>query len=324
MISGTGNDLESILNLACIKYTGFPLPTSALTRNNWKYEWGQPPANFFEGGEHGWKYAKWSPDPYFNPLHLHYPANDLVHQIQRKHINEELRFYAGDLHKDWRGQRQYPAAKAMADAVKKLLPYTLPSDSVSVSITLSDRQRRISSILCESRTLGWVRHADERIMRNKVYREGWSPFENVLTAKGTIRKNPEAIIKVYIIRMIQVCCSMYDETAYIVEPPPKDFPQLPLSHRLTYFNCGCKYEHPPPAALRIHDQKSWSWMNEGYNVEWATWRSGRRTAWDVIKNSDAVQGDRLEPEDYVRIFNRESINIEKLLEKKITDNFVAG
>ena len=213
----------------------------------------------------------------------------------------------------------------MADAVKKLLPYTLPSDSVSVSITLSDRQRRISSKLCEKKTFADVRRMDERIMKNKVYREGWSPFENVLTAKGTIRKNPEAIIKVYIIRMIQVSCSMYDETAYVVEPPPKGWPDCPLSHRLTYFNCGHRYAPDlyGKSGRPNRSNRSWIWMGERYNVEWATWRSGQRTAWDVIKNSDAVQGDRLEPEDYVRIFNRESINTEKLLEKKITDNFVA-
>ena len=83
-------DIQTLLNLACIKYTGYPLPAVGRGDNNWKFEYIAPPVVppvFLKWCK---KRAVWSPHPYFNPLHLYYPSNDFVVSVCRKLIAGEI------------------------------------------------------------------------------------------------------------------------------------------------------------------------------------------------------------------------------------------
>ena len=89
------NDTLTLLNLACIKYTGFSLPVSEFDANNWRYELDWSTTGYWTtGGGRGnpSKKAVWSPHPYFNPLHLYYPSNDFGARVMRRLIVEEIDF----------------------------------------------------------------------------------------------------------------------------------------------------------------------------------------------------------------------------------------
>tara|TARA_R110001592_G_scaffold109172_2_gene304617 strand:+ start:27 stop:956 length:930 start_codon:yes stop_codon:yes gene_type:complete len=101
------NDTLTLLNLACIKYTGFSLPVSEFDANNWRYELDWSTTGYWTtGGGRGnpSKKAVWSPHPYFNPLHLYYPSNDFGARVMRRLIVEEIDFI---LHARKRLEKQF-------------------------------------------------------------------------------------------------------------------------------------------------------------------------------------------------------------------------
>tara|TARA_R100001369_G_scaffold23668_1_gene43535 strand:- start:1106 stop:2146 length:1041 start_codon:yes stop_codon:yes gene_type:complete len=95
MVASKQNDILTLLNLACIKHTGCSLPVSEGCANNWKYEleWKE---EYFSDGEvqRRWrkKKAKWSPHPYFNPIHLYYPSYDFGARVLRSLLVAEFDF----------------------------------------------------------------------------------------------------------------------------------------------------------------------------------------------------------------------------------------
>jgi hypothetical protein len=74
------SDIITLLDLACIKYTGIPLPRSATEDNNWRY---------ILYDNHN-KRAVFHPCPNFNPLAEWRPPADFIHQVLRKNLVREL------------------------------------------------------------------------------------------------------------------------------------------------------------------------------------------------------------------------------------------
>lgn len=90
MVASNQNDILTLLNLACIKYTGCPLPVSEFSANNWKYELDEKWCDV--AGSILTKKAKWSPHPYFNPIHLYYPSYDFGARVLRSLVVAEIDF----------------------------------------------------------------------------------------------------------------------------------------------------------------------------------------------------------------------------------------
>ena len=79
------NDILTLLNLACYKHTGCLLPVNDCGGNNWKWVAPWHP-------QLGFRKAKWSPHPYFNPLHLYYPSYDFGARVLRSLVVGEINF----------------------------------------------------------------------------------------------------------------------------------------------------------------------------------------------------------------------------------------
>jgi len=86
------NDILTLLNLACYKHTGCLLPINDYGGNNWKYELEFMPNPCDDEYGKDIKKAKWSPHPYFNPLHLYYPSYDFGARVLRSLVVSEINF----------------------------------------------------------------------------------------------------------------------------------------------------------------------------------------------------------------------------------------
>ena len=89
------NSIITILNLACIKHTGCPLPSSLLG-TDWKYiedDCFQPRPTCPQRK----RFAVWDPSPYSYPLKEVMPTDDPEHKILRNIVVDELKEIAANL-----------------------------------------------------------------------------------------------------------------------------------------------------------------------------------------------------------------------------------
>ena len=206
MPKGTDNAL-TLLNLACIKYTGHPLPVSDFDANNWKHT--------------KTKKAIWSPHPYFNPLHLYYPSNDFGAQIMRRLVCEEIRYLKDGIIK----------IKQQIQKLFNPFNYKGASDTPSVSIHFgwNSRQEQLKDLFSvytkdnSKHTIGKdyrsqqqynlfdhrIVEIDSRILRNKI-KNFFGEFKDVYTQKGDLRKKKQTAYDIYETLQLGLgmsCCS---------------------------------------------------------------------------------------------------------------------
>ena len=87
------SDIQTLLNLACIKHTGKSLPKSSQSFSNWKFKCDP---------ETGKKTAVWSPSPYCDPLREHSPHEDPEQRIAGQQVIDELNYIFKGAAKDKR------------------------------------------------------------------------------------------------------------------------------------------------------------------------------------------------------------------------------
>ena len=208
------SDTLTLLNLACIKYTGFSLPISEFGGDNWKYEvaldeYVDEPN--FNPPDHP-KYAKWSPHPFFNPLHLYYPSYDFGIRVLRSQIVDEIKF----IKSNW--------AKQNHDATKsEFNPYGYKQVIVVVKLGYNSIPSKVGRLFLEDleeflghspneypkffNTQKSVSHhnrtrvLDEEIMRRKHKRY------DIWTKKGDLRKHKDTAKIIYELYYLMISMS---------------------------------------------------------------------------------------------------------------------
>ena len=295
------NDPLTLLNLACLKHTGCLLPISDFGGNNWKYEWGQPPAKFFEGGTHGWKYAKWSPHPYFNPLHLYYPSDDFGVRVLRSLIVDEIKFC-----KD-------PTTITTKEAVKSMgNPYGYKGVKVVLQLDYSSRPSKINRLFLVDREphdyphFGgqWAqknetaihhpatRALDEGIFRRKMVEprndsHNYKYKYDIWTAKAALRKKKDTVDTIYLLKQLAIGMSNTSDSLYFVG-----------------YHCF------------------WSDIRREINGNYNTveWRFKGKTYHEWIAPILKAE-PQLTPEDYIRIYNPQSIDRQEKINQALITNF---
>jgi len=133
------SDIITLLDLACIKYTGIPLPRSATENNNWRYRFEFIPSPRDDEYGKNIKIAVFHPCPNFNPLAEWRPPADFIHQVLRQNLCREL-------NEVW--NRKEIMLKELEVFRKK---WKLHPDAVSVSCLqfprqgITDRERKLHS-----------------------------------------------------------------------------------------------------------------------------------------------------------------------------------
>jgi len=343
------DDVETLLNLACIKYTGVPLPTSSIGQgSNWTWEplyveWcddgedeGGYPHPYAGCNKLSWaewkklstpeiqthvgtmdkprffgntrRAALWRPNPYFNPLALHYPANDFAHQVQRQFLNEEFMFYASCK----KAERMITELEYKLEAVVR--PF-LPYGQGRVSVSASTRQRAICFML-EDKENFWIRDKEVGMMKWKAvrsHRSGWNPFENLITKNCNLRKSKRSAICVYQLNLIKIGCSFQlPPCIYVSAGDCCDRPlwvanlesnydisrgMFPDETRVGDGVVAPAHVNYKPAETRV------GWVFDG----WKDFRYRGKTSWEIVSlESEAFckAKDTLSQEDCIRIFNR--------------------
>lgn len=306
--SGMATDTLTLLNLACIKYTGCPLPSSGGSGNNWKYdlaldEYVDEPT--FNPPDHP-KYAKWSPHPYFNPLHLYYPSYDFGVRVLRSLLVDEIRFCKN------------PIDNPNRELIKSLAnPFGVKGVSVKIQLDFHSPAAKIGRMFHPDREphkypyfpeYGDVRRTEARhhptteqldlgIMRRKLRKqEGewnighWTGGDwkyDIWTAKGNLRKKKETAEIIYNLKYLAIGMSYTADIYWF-----KDF----------HTNW-----HNIQTQLR----------RTAYTPEW-TYAGKNFQQW--IKPI-VDKEPQLEPEDWVRIFTPEKINKQEKINKALIANF---
>ena len=208
------NDTLTLLNLACIKYTGCSLPISDYTGNNWKYiEFEDFSLKKLEQSKS--RKGVWSPHPYFNPLHLYYPSYDFGARVLRSLIVEEIDFikhgeqrmrdimkkqlnpygYRGaqyDIHNGVRKYREpirFACSFEYGSQPAKLQQLFLKDVFYTTGCNDGYPQKPRGRY-----TPDWNKHAertiklDKKIFRDKCNRIRWREKFDIFTKKGDLRK----------------------------------------------------------------------------------------------------------------------------------------
>lgn len=285
MPRGTDNTL-TLLNLACIKYTGHPLPVSDFDANNWKHTKDKPKV-----GET--KKAIWSPHPYFNPIHLYYPSNDFGAQIMRRLVCAEIHYLKDGIVK-------------IKEQVKKLFnPFNYKGKFDTPNISLyfgynsrQDQLRNLFSVYTTDNskpTTGTyfkyhynqfdhrIVEIDSRILRNKI-RDFFGEFKDVYTQKGDLRKKKQTAYDIYETLQLGLgmsCCS--EETFFAGYSP----------------------------------------VGEGFRRDLREWGYGKfpeigytNLIAPIFQNSETLSAD-----DFVCIYNPSSINKQEKINQALIANF---
>ena len=316
MVASKQNDILTLLNLACIKYTGCPLPVSEGCANNWKKPklWT------------GVRRAVWSPHPYFNPIHLYYPSYDFGARVLRSLVVAEIDFILN-------GER-----KLREQILKLSNPFNYPNnrkqigcgttiggfpdlgsgmgsreykdDVITFSVCFSSPSWQqggkaktikkkfledyIPSINSFPQTKEgrntWNKHhprtiaMDREILKNKCNRIRWRDRLDIWTKKGRLRKSDNIVEDIYDARMLAIGCSSTSEYLYFV---------------------GYKVTHPQVSESLMY----WRWKGFSYHQI-------------LIQERQVIDTTPLTPEDYVGIFGekKEGQRKEKI-DKALIANF---
>jgi hypothetical protein len=300
---GRANDPLTLLNLACIKYTGHSLPTSDGSFSNWKYsvaldEYVDEPT--FNPPDHP-KYARWSPHPYFNPLHLYYPSYDFGVRVLRSLLVDEIRFCKN------------PIDNTNRELIKSLAnPFGVEGVSVKITLDFNSLPAKIGRMFHPDRephqypyfpNYGHnrgtqVKHhpttevLDEQILRSKLKTTSppsWEWKYDIWTAKGMLRKKKETAEIIYNLKYLAIGMSYSADTYWFKN-----------------YNCswyGILVQLKPNW---LAHQSEWTYAGKNY-YEWIK---------PIIDKEP-----QLEPEDWVRIFTPDKINKQEKINKTLIANF---
>lgn len=285
------NDPLTLLNLACIKYTGCPLPTGEFGGNNWKYElaldeYVDEPN--FNPPDHP-KYAKWSPHPYFNPLHLYYPSYDFAARVLRSQIVDEIKFLKSDWTTSSHSTKSEfnPYGYKQVIVVVKLGYNSIPSkiarlfleDLPNTGCHEYPRFLEHNGKLCHHHR---TRALDETIMRRKNKRY------DIWTKKGDLRKHKDTAKIIYELYYLMISMSF---TGYLL-----------------YFH---EYHADWDDVLRqirggVWHIQPWRYRGKNYQ-EWVK---------PMLANEPKLTTD-----DFIQIYNPQSIDKQEKINRALITNF---
>lgn len=282
-------DIQTLLNLACIKYTGHPLPALSYGDNNWKFEYDAAPVVPRSLYHLCRKRAVWAPHPYFNPLHLYYPSNDFTVSVCRKLIVGELEHREKILTGYYLKQARLQLMKTLNQYGGNYYPtLEIPNKSKTVYT-----EKSVKSIDCD-------------ILSNKLRKfKGSDTFTQCLD----VRKTQQAIENLYIMKLLAIGMSASCHKAKVlIRFGDSNYPIY------IHFDCGT-----------IADKLFYPWIH-GHPATQQNWsvsyRAGRRmTRFDIYKKYRGKEEDPLTPEDYVRIYNNKISYKNNYIEKKLIENF---
>ena len=293
MVASKQNDVLTLLNLACLKHTGCLLPVSDFTSNNWKYR--------LVGDSLLKKIAVWSPHPYFNPIHLYYPSDDFGARVLRSLVVGEIDFIKNGLKRLQEKLEKESNPYGYKDG--KGRPPMMPPHLYFIQSSKPSKISRLflwddSNLAAEYPKRAEYGNGNEhhpsvvRLDRDIMKRKWNRPhFDNaifsrfdVLTQKGTLRKKVEVAQGIYETRMMAIGMSNCSPTI--------DFP------------CS----HNPMSDLTL-----------GYWIR--TTRIGKIKLSELVNRLYIIPEDKLEPEDFIRIYNPKAIDKKKLIHQKLIANF---
>ena len=298
---GRANDPLTLLNLACIKYTGHSLPTSDGSFSNWKYS-----VALDEYVDELTKYARWSPHPYFNPLHLYYPSYDFGVRVLRSLLVDEIRFCKN------------PIDNQNRELIKSLAnPFGVKGVSVKIQLEFNSLPSKIGRMFHPDREpheypyfpnygndrRTQVKHhptteaLDEQILRCKLRTEGcthnctlilnggWK--YDIWTAKGNLRKKKETAEIIYNLKYLAIGMSYSADTYW-------------------FKNYNCSWYSIQIELKRAPYRSEWTYAGKDY-YQWIK---------PIVDKEP-----QLEPEDWVRIFTPDKINKQEKINKTLIANF---
>ena len=299
------NDPLTLLNLACLKHTGCLLPISDFGGNNWKYDkvevGGQVLDDLLKGV---WreKKAKWSPHPYFNPLHLYYPSDDFGARVLRSILVDEIKFC-----KD-------PKTIITKDTIKSLAnPYGYRGVQVKIQLDFGSLPSKIGRLFhCDrephdyphfggqyndhkSRTA--IHHPTTKALDEGIFkRKMTEPIEgswnsrykyDIWTAKAALRKRKDTVDTIYELRQLAIGMSNTSEDLYF-------------------------------EGYHCHWSDIRREINGNYNT--VEWRFKGKTYYEWVEARWKSE-PQLTPEDYIRIYNPSSIDKQEKINQALITNF---
>ena len=285
MVASKQNDILTLLNLACIKHTGCPLPVSEFASNNWK-------SKLVKADSILKKIAVWSPHPYFNPIHLYYPSYDFGARVLRSLVVGEIDFIKNGLQRlqDKLEEESNPYGYQDRRGRPPMMPPQLyfiqnskPSKINRLFLKDGVFERYPKTVVFRSHP---NKHApqlvrlDRDIMENKCRRLSYDIF----TQKGTLRKKGDVAQGIHETRMLSISMS----------------------------NCSNQLFFGT-----LHTSNGWQ-GSAHYLNEWVLSTRGLQ---EKINKLYIIPGDKLEPEDYIRIYNPKAIDKKKLINQKLIANF---
>tara|TARA_R110000822_G_scaffold119979_1_gene253259 strand:+ start:715 stop:1599 length:885 start_codon:yes stop_codon:yes gene_type:complete len=291
------DDILTLLNLACIKYTGQSLPSSDNGDNNWKYkicydEYVDEPT--FNPPDHP-KQAVWSPNPYFNPLHLYTPSFDFGARVMRKLIVDELEFI-------------FNYKEILMDKISKLSPY---GKGLTISITpiynspickitqlIPKKYKKTisyplitagrnevnyhpSEILLHDRDILTKKQQQPSVQQgiNKHYECKY----NLFTAKDELRRNKQIVEDLFEIRMMTIGMSSCSQ--------------------------------------RVYSKTLFSDWRDLQNYHFGYWNYRGKTFYECMGELYKREEDNLQPADWIRIFSPQRIDKKELINNALIANF---
>lgn len=288
-----------LLNLACIKYTGCPLPTSESGANNWKYEKEKTSIITLT------KKAKWSPHPYFNPLHLYYPSYDFGVRVLRTNLVDELKIWFDVLSET----KQKEIQQKVLEQFNKENPYFSCRVFVSVSTTglgFNSREAKLKYLLepivsnrCRDQ---YALNIDEQVMKQKLKR---LDLGVIFTQQDTILKKAHSFEVLYYVSLLRIGMSYNN-----------NFIKFPSTYST---NC---WGHCP--SVRWTDKFLPTDLSGSWNLRKVKCADYYKT-W-IVKHQqklkkEFIPADSLTTDDYVRIYNPQGYNKTEYIEKKLIENF---
>jgi len=285
MVASKQNDILTLLNLACIKHTGCPLPVSEFASNNWK-------SKLVKADSILKKIAVWSPHPYFNPIHLYYPSYDFGARVLRSLVVGEIDFIKNGLKRlqvkleeesNPYGYRDRKGRPPMMPPNLYFIQSSKPSKISRLFLLDDDYERyprKSDRAELTNRHSPRLVRLDIDIMENKCKR---LPYD-IFTQKGTLRKKGNVAQGIHETRMMSICMS----------------------------NCSDQLFFGP-----LHTS---NWGQGGaHSIN--EWVRSERGLQEKINKLYIIPEDKLEPEDYIRIYNPKAIDKKKLINQKLIANF---
>ena len=292
------NDPLTLLNLACLKHTGCLLPISDFGGNNWKYKFDQ---EFYEvsGGLMRGK-AKWSPHPYFNPLHLFYPSDDFGVRVLRSILVDEIKFC-----KD-------PTTITTKETLKSMgNPYGYKGVQIQIKLDFGSIPSKINRLFLVDREPHDYPHfggiyndhksrqaihhpstkaLDEGIFKNKMWKRvglNYAYKYDIWTAKGNLRKRKDTVDTIYLLKQLAIGMSNTSEDLY-------------------FQGYHCYWSDIRREINGNYNTVEWKFKGKTY-YEWIA---------PILKSEP-----QLTPEDYIRIYNPSSIDKQEKINQALITNF---